>query len=210
MSKPAVEEALEKLYLRDVENRALSPDDMADTALAEAQAEGLIGPAAAPDIFRLTDSGRRLGEDVVRRHRLAECLLRDVLAESAEALDDEACQFEHILQPGLTEKICVLLGHPAACPHGKAIPAGPCCLKARQDTIREVRPLCDAVPGSKGVVAYLMTRDNRQVQKMMALGVLPGTPIRVIQCFPSYVFQIGYSQFAVDRALAAIIVVHWE
>ncbi|MFZ4395371.1 MAG: FeoA family protein [Kiritimatiellia bacterium] len=78
------------------------------------------------------------------------------------------------------------------------------------ETIREVGTLCDGRPGSEGVVAYLSTRDNREVQKMMAMGILPGTPIQVIQSFPSHVFQIGFSQFAVDKLLAESIHVHWK
>jgi len=42
------------------------------------------------------------------------------------------------------------------------------------------------------------------------MGILPGTHITVIQRFPSYVFQVGYSQFAVDRHLAEVIYVHWN
>ena len=60
-----------------------------------------------------------------------------------------------------------------------------------------------------GAVAYLATRDQRDVQKMMAMGILPGTDIELLRRFPSYVFQAGYSQFTVDAALARIIYVHW-
>ncbi len=73
----------------------------------------------------------------------------------------------------------------------------------------EVGALCDGQPGAEGVVVYLSARDQREVQKMMAMGMLPGTAIRVIQSFPSYVFQIGYSQFAVDKQLAEAIHVRW-
>jgi DtxR family Mn-dependent transcriptional regulator len=206
MINPAIEEALETLYLHEVEQDGRVCDDGTRQAIAEAVRMGLVGAGDG----RLTDEGRVLGRDVVRRHRLAERLLADVLGVSDLHAEEDACAFEHILQHGLSEKICALLGHPETCPHGKPIPRGPCCELARSDAIREVRPICDGQAGATGVVVYLATRENREVQKMMAMGILPGTPIQVIQTFPSYVFQIGFSQFAVDRHLAEAIYVHWK
>lgn len=59
-------------------------------------------------------------------------------------------------------------------------------------------------------MAHLATRDNREIRKLMAMGILPGMRIRLIQRFPSYVFQVRYSQFTVDRPLAEMIHVRWE
>ena len=60
------------------------------------------------------------------------------------------------------------------------------------------------------MVAYLSTRDNREIQKLMAMGILPGSDIHLTRLFPSYIFSIGQSQFTVDRALAEKIFVHWQ
>ncbi|MFB3890919.1 MAG: FeoA family protein [Phycisphaerae bacterium] len=92
----------------------------------------------------------------------------------------------------------------------KPVPPGECCRRAGQDAIEEARPLSDAPLGAEGSIAYLSTSDHREIQKLMAIGILPGVHIRLIRRFPSYVFQVGYSQFTVDRELAAKIVVHWQ
>ncbi len=207
MTPPAVEEVLESLYLHEVEGAALDASPAFGSAAKEAVQMGLLEQRG--DALRLTECGQQAGQDVVRRHRLAERLLRDVLAAGGEYLEEDACSFEHVLQHGLSEKVCELLGHPQVCPHGKPIPPGPCCQRARADAIQEVRPLCDGRPGGQGAVAYLATRNSREVQKMMAMGILPGSNIQLIQCFPSYVFQVGYSQFAIDRALAEMVFVRW-
>ena len=209
MIDPTVEEALEKLYIRRVEERVeLVAGEADEDALNRAAELGLVRREG--DGYELTEPGEGAGRDVVRRHRLAECLLQQVLASGPERMDEDACTFEHVLQHGLDERVCTLLGHPSQCPHGKAIPEGACCRRAREQAIREVGPLCDGRPGDHGVVTYLATREDREVQKLMAMGILPGASIRLIQRFPSYVFQLGYSQFAVDRPLAAVIYVHWS
>lgn len=159
--------------------------------------------------MRLTERGHAAGRDMLRRHRLAESLLHDVLEVGRDDLDEDACEFEHVLRHGLDEKICALLGHPSACPHGHPIPEGECCRRAKADRIREVGPLCDGQVEQEGLVAYLNTRDNKEIQKLMAMGVLPGARLRLVRRFPSYVFELGYSQFTVDRQLAAKIYVHW-
>ena len=206
---PSVEEALERLYLCEVEQEEYPSDETTAAAVKNAASLGLV--ELCEHSYRLTRAGRTGGRSVVRRHRLAESLLRDVLAVGSQhMMEEEACRFEHVLLDGLDDKICILLGHPATCPHGKTIPEGECCRKAKTDQISEVGPLCDGKAGSEGVVSYLTTRNNREVQKMMAMGILPGTPIQLIRCFPSYVFQAGYSQFTVDRSLAEIIYVHWN
>ena len=60
----------------------------------------------------------------------AERLFTDSLAMDSETeIEQQACKFEHILSPEATDKICSFLGHPRTCPHGAAIPPGPCCGK---------------------------------------------------------------------------------
>lgn len=66
-------------------------------------------------------------------------------------------------------------------------------------------PLSRLGAGEKGKVAFLRPATPERLSELLALGFLPGEPIEVIRSFPSYVFRIGYSQFAVDREMAAEI-----
>ncbi|MGE5507149.1 MAG: FeoA family protein [Chitinophagales bacterium] len=65
--------------------------------------------------------------------------------------------------------------------------------------------LTDLPEGAAGHVAELSTRDPERLQKLMAFGVLPGMPIRLIQRRPAFVFQVGQTQVAVDSSIAAEI-----
>ncbi len=77
---------------------------------------------------RFTPAGEKRARSVIRRHRLAERLFTDVLSMRDDAvIENDACTFEHILSPELTDRICTFLGHPRSCPHGSAIPPGECC-----------------------------------------------------------------------------------
>jgi DtxR family Mn-dependent transcriptional regulator len=208
MINPKIEEILEDLYLQSQDPSRI-PRPMETDTLQEAVAAGYITVSGAGPL--MTAEGTELGTSVVRRHRLAECLLCDVFQlPNVESAEEDACAFEHMLRPGLEDRVCTLLGHPPTCPHGRPIPRGDCCKRAERDQVREVGPLCDGRAGQNGVVAYLSTRDNREVQKLMAMGILPGSDIRLIRLFPSYIFAIGHSQFTVDRSLAEKIFVHWH
>lgn len=208
MNDPRIEEVLEDLYLQH-ENSSRIPRPAPESTLRAAREAGLI-TLGADGTPAPTANGLEEGKRVVRRHRLAECLLKDVLQVTGEEAEADACSFEHILRPGLEDKICTLLGHPLTCPDGHPIPRGECCLKAEQDKVQEVGPLCDGRAGQAGVVAYLSTRDNREIQKLMAMGILPGSDIRLVRLFPSYIFEVGQSQFTVDQSLAEKIFVHWQ
>jgi putative ABC transport system ATP-binding protein len=75
-----------------------------------------------------TPKGEERARSVIRRHRLAERLFMDVLAIRDEgSVEKNACTFEHILSPEVTDRICTFLGHPPTCPHGSPIPPGDCC-----------------------------------------------------------------------------------
>ncbi|MEW6743373.1 MAG: metal-dependent transcriptional regulator [Planctomycetota bacterium] len=152
--------------------------------------------------LRLTPTGRVEARLTVRRHRLAELLVTEVFNLEGEQADEYACQFEHLLRNGVDENVCRLLGHPRFCPHGKPIPAGDSCERARSEAEREVCPLGDLKGGETAHVAYLASRDARQLQKLMAIGVLPGAEVTLLRKFPSVVFRLGHSEFAVDAALA--------
>jgi Fe2+ transport system protein FeoA len=63
------------------------------------------------------------------------------------------------------------------------------------------------VPGRKGKVAYIYAPELNHLQKLMAMGILPGASMSLIQSFPSYVFKVGQAQFAVDKEIADAIYV---
>ena len=77
--------------------------------------------------LEFTPEGVARARNLVRRHRLAECLFATTMHMTDPNLDATACRMEHILDPEVTEGICGFLKHPTACPHGKPVPAGECC-----------------------------------------------------------------------------------
>ena len=151
--------------------------------------------------------GKEEGRKTIRRHRLAERLMMDVLNIRGETGNDKACQFEHLLNEGVDEKVCTMLNHPATCPHGKPIPSGECCDQARQEGDLGVVPLTELKSGEEGEIAYIQTEDHKKMQKLMAMGVLPGNRIVLIQTFPTYIFRVGFSEFAIDTNMAREIFV---
>lgn len=154
------------------------------------------------DGIRLRKEGMKEAESAVRRHRLAERLMVDVLDLKKSLMEETACRFEHLLHKDVEESICTLLGHPALCPHGKPITPGKCCRESAKVAGNIVSSIADVKKGTKGKVAYLHTRDNKKLQKIMAMGILPGVSIEVRQKFPSYIVKVGHSQIALDEEMA--------
>jgi DtxR family Mn-dependent transcriptional regulator len=72
--------------------------------------------------LRLTDKGREVAISIVRRHRLAERLLVDIIGLEWEKVHKEADRWEHAISADVEEKLVQLLGDPATCPHGNPIP----------------------------------------------------------------------------------------
>lgn len=160
-----------------------------------------------PEEVRITKTGLIEARDAVRRHRLAERLLTDVLLVRGSLIHETACQFEHHLHKGIDNNVCTLLGHPKFCPHGRPIPPGKCCEKESKTVSAVVSPLSSLKPDEGGHVAYLHTQDPKQAQMLISMGVLPGVNIKLLASFPSLLFQLGEGQFAVDSAIASEIYV---
>jgi len=192
------EELLETFWLETVENNR-TPDLSLfrdDTAFKELVEHGYVSSG------RLTCKGTEEGRQCVRRHRLGERLFADVLQIKSAFVHEASCRLEHMLHKGIEDNICILLGHPKTCPHGKPIPAGACCTEKKRRFESVVMPLSEMRKGQKGKIAYVHTNDREMLRKIMAMGALPGLVVILLQQFPSPVFQIGESQFAVDKELA--------
>lgn len=219
MSTPSVrrsEEILETVYTEREQGR----DEASKILLAapEAHAPG----AAKPDLeelaksglvrllgerVELTEEGERKAKDVVRRHRLTERLFQDLLELSGRAVETQACEFEHILSPEATDSVCTLLGHPPTCPHGKPIPPGSCCSTFQ----KTLRPLVTGLPalelGTQGRIVFIAPKFHDRMDRLAALGVVPGSTIRLHQRAPSFVIEIGETTIALDPDIAREIYV---
>ena len=89
--------------------------------VARMERDGLV--SVAPDRhLELTDEGRRLATRVMRKHRLAECLLVDVIGLEWEQVHAEACRWEHVMSEAVERRLLELLNHPTESPYGNPIP----------------------------------------------------------------------------------------
>ncbi len=184
--------------------------EMPDTAMLKALLDRKIVERCGEGEVKMTKKGEQLASDAVRRHRLAERLLTDVLQVRKEMIHETACQFEHHLHKGIDQNVCTLLGHPKTCPHGRPIPPGKCCKEQLKVAAQAVSSLSALKPGQGGHVAYLNTADPKRAQMMLSMGLAPGARIRLLSSFPSHLFQLGETQFAVDREIAKEIYVRME
>jgi DtxR family Mn-dependent transcriptional regulator len=156
----------------------------------------------------LTPRGQELAERQVRRHRLAEVLFATVLEVRDErAINRTACVMEHVLGAGLADSICSFLGHPQRCPHGKAIPSGPCCRTLNRSVEPLVQPLDRLPVGQSGRIVYIAPREPARLVKLSNLGVVPGATVRLQQRSPAAVIRVGETTIAVEPEIAAEIYV---
>jgi len=207
----SAEEVLARLWVaKDERGEAACPvSEIAmedrEAALAELLESGLVHQQG--ESVSLTATGHPEAEAVVRRERLAERLLTDVLGLGEEQAAEEACRFEHVLRRGTADEICTLLGHPKVCPHGSPIPPGECCRAGTRSAGKVISALVDLAPGQAGAIAYIHGRRRQMMQRLLSMGAVPGTPVTLLQRTPAYVFQLGHSQVAVDRETAQHIYV---
>ncbi|WDV45272.1 FeoA family protein [Clostridiaceae bacterium M8S5] len=76
--------------------------------------------------------------------------------------------------------------------------------KTKTDSIKAVSEL---EKGEEAIVVEIKTEDDSVLRKLMAMGVLPGIKLIVLQRFPSFLFQVGYTKVAVDKDIASMILV---
>ncbi len=154
----------------------------------------------------MSQKGYDRARKIIRSHRLYERLFSDVLKmQDDEQIERGACVLEHVLAEDVEESVCTLLGHPTKCPHGRPIPPGLCC-ERRDLTIASIfLPISELDIGETATIAYISSNDNRQMDKLLAFGILPGNSIKLHQKMPlngPVVIQIDQTQVALEKEVA--------
>jgi DtxR family Mn-dependent transcriptional regulator len=126
----------------------------------------------------LTDAGRRRAMAVVRRHRIVERFLADMLGYSWSEADRLAPTFEHQLPAEVEDRLFVALDRPATCPHGFPIPG------KEADILPAMPPLYDLEPADRAIVALPGSTDPDVAAFLDGLGVRPGTEVEVLEKHP--------------------------
>ncbi len=153
-------------------------------------------------VAHLTETGQRRAMHIIRRHRLAERLLNDVLGVSDDVFERGACQFEHFINEGITASICTLRGHPTVCTKEKKIPPGECCSNTKQKLQPVFGPLYRLRTGIKAKVVYLSSGSQESSEWLASIGVVPGLTFTVHHRKPSLVIRFGDTQLALDDDIA--------
>jgi DtxR family Mn-dependent transcriptional regulator len=150
----------------------------------------------------LTKKGEAMARSIIRRHRLAERLFSDVLSLDDRFIHAEACKFEHILSPEVTESVCTFLGHPPLCPHGNPIPRGKCCAMFTKEVKPLITSLKELEPGEEGRITFIVPKEHTRLDKLSSLGVVPGSTVKLHQKRPSFVIRVGETDLAIDEDIA--------
>ena len=126
----------------------------------------------------LTAAGRRLAISAIRRHRIVERFLSDMLGYAWNEADRFAGAFEHDLPQEVEDRLFVALNRPGTCPHGFPIPA--------QDVtdIPEMPPLYSLEAGDIAEVAVPGSTDPEVVEFLETLGLRPGVEVQVVEKHP--------------------------
>ena len=153
--------------------------------------------------LRLTDKGREVATTIVRRHRLAERLLVDIIGLEWEKVHKEADRWEHVISADVEEKLVELLGDPATCPHGNPIPG----------THRKLEgpisiPLTQLQPGPVVVrrISEKAEIDDDAIAFLADAELMPGSEAVLVATDPESVqVDSGGSERTVPRKLAQLI-----
>ena len=209
MTTPIVEEYLEAIYKLQAAEKTLgttelgrelkvspaSASEMADR-LAE---KGLVARVKDRGIT-LTRKGQKAALELIRKHRISERFLVDVLGMDWKDVHEEACRLEHAISSEVEARMEAMLGSPATCPHGHPIPD-------RQGHTAEepVQRLSGLGKGRTGVIAKVAEEERGLLEYLATLGMMPGSEVLVEQVAPfsgPLLVRIGGASYALGREVA--------
>ncbi len=172
------EEGIPSMRARLVERLKLSAPSVSETT-ARLAADGLV-EISSDRTVHLTDVGLARAAAVMRKHRLAELLLTEVIGLDWQLVHNEACRWEHVISDAVSDRLTVLLGNPQRCPHGNAIPpAGP----GDAEPADPMSLLAAATEAGGEVTLGWMSEslqtDEELMRRLHDAGILPGARLRI-------------------------------
>ena len=180
---PPVEEYLEAIHELEEEGTAVIQARLAERlghsapsvseTVRRLRTDGLVTVTGRS--IALTRKGRSQAESVVRKHRLAERLLTDVIGLPWSKAHNEACRWEHVISDEVEERLVELLNHPTTCPHGNPIP-GTTPSSTRTTVLAASEPGDDV---RLERVTELVELDLEALRYLDEAGFRPGTEARV-------------------------------
>ena len=183
-----VEDYLKAIYDLELVGEPASTNDIADRlAISPASVSGMVRRLADQGLIthepyrgvRLTGDGRRAALRTLRRHRILECYLTEVLGYPWDRVHAEAERLEHAASEELVERMASALGDPVQDPHGAPIPT-------RDGQVEEaaLRTLAEAVPGEQVRVRRVHDKDPERLRYLAELGIRPGSLVRILDKAP--------------------------
>ncbi|HEX6499599.1 MAG TPA: metal-dependent transcriptional regulator [Micromonosporaceae bacterium] len=205
------EEGVPPLRARIAERLRQSGPTVSQT-VARMERDGLL-TVEGDRHLALTDAGRAHAVAVMRKHRLAELLLVNVIGLPYEEAHDEACRWEHVMSEAVEQRVYALLGRPTRSPYGNPIPglaefdasAG-----ARGDAVPGERNL--AFPGLSGSVIVTRICESVQTQpdilrQLHRAGIDPGATVTVAQHADTVIIDSDGDKIELPREVASRVFV---
>ncbi|HEX8106000.1 MAG TPA: metal-dependent transcriptional regulator [Solirubrobacteraceae bacterium] len=146
--------------------------------------------------LRFTDNGLSHAEGVVRRHRLIERFLTDVLQIPWDEVHEEAERLEHAMSPVLEERMLAAIGNAKTCPHGHPI--------SSKDRIAGV-PLADVEPGAKLRVLRFENEAEDLLHYLKAAGMEPGSRGELVESGDDVIVRFPSGDVSVTRSVAETV-----
>jgi len=166
--------------------------------------EGLVTHAPYKGV-KLTKKGRKIAIDVIRRHRLSERLLTEILRVKWSEAHQIACRLEHSFTGDLVKKLEKALRHPKTCPHGNPIPT-----QCGGIIEQKSEPLTNLKPKEKSALVKITDEKQEILDYLNNLGLLPEALLEVVEKAPfngPITVKINGKKQALSFELASIIYV---
>jgi len=188
MSTATLEEYLEAIY-KISENGVTRPTKIA-------AAMGVSGPTVTATLKRLESrglitrsggkvslsaQGQALALDIIRRHRISERFLVDILGMSWDEAHEDACRLEHALSSRVLERLEKFLDNPDSCPHGHPIPTA-----EGHVSLIEATPLGDHEPGASLLISRVTEEDEAMLAYLGSMNMYPGSQVLIREVAPFF------------------------
>jgi len=209
-----VEDYLKAIYSFERDGHAAATNDIAQRlSIAPASVSGMVQRLADQGLVeyeryrgvRLTTAGRRAALRTLRRHRVIEAYLVQVLGYGWDSVHEEAERLEHAASDTLIDRMAAAIGEPMTDPHGAPIPT-------REGTIDETphQTLADAEVGTRTRVVRVGDEDPGMLRYLDSLGLRPGAEVTLMNRAPydgPLTITVGSMTKQVGAALASRVLV---